>query len=260
MFGKLRTKKATPTLEMDVAKIKEKLQEALSKIRNEKIMKRIVIEQQTKTGLIEPIMEGLGYEVHNPSKVVPEKDLLKFIDGKKHTFRVDYALYNDEDEPVALVEAKKKNRPLDSFFSQISGYFSMCHSARTIILTDGIRYLFYAIEPAQAAITAGRHMLSNTPYYTIDLSSVKDDCELEVIAKNLYELKANGFSPDKYIHNQVVAAAKEKITEDSKFLSEEQTNKLREVFGLSADVKHEDIHSIFSAAVASNSVHSESET
>lgn len=98
-------------------------------------------EEATKAALVMPFIQMLGYNVFDPTEVVPEYTA-DF--GNRKGEKVDYALVLDG-EPVVLIEAKKYGANLRvEQESQLFRYFSATSSARFGILTDGIVYRFYS--------------------------------------------------------------------------------------------------------------------
>lgn len=97
-------------------------------------------EEATKNALIMPFISTvLGYDVFDPSEVVPEytSDV-----GTKKGEKIDYAI-RQNGEIIILIEAKKAGLPLhQNHASQLYRYFSVTH-ARIAILTNGIDYMFY---------------------------------------------------------------------------------------------------------------------
>ena len=97
-------------------------------------------EEATKTSLVMPFIQMLGYNIFDPTEVVPE---FTADFGNKKGEKVDYALVLDG-APVVLVEAKRYGASLKvEQESQLFRYFSAA-SARFGILTDGIVYRFYS--------------------------------------------------------------------------------------------------------------------
>lgn len=99
----------------------------------------IQTEEATKTAFVMPFINLLGYDVFNPTEVVPEftADV-----GTKQGEKVDYAIFKD-DEVIMLIECKKYGSDLsDVHTSQLYRYFSVVH-ARIAVLTDGVLYRFY---------------------------------------------------------------------------------------------------------------------
>jgi hypothetical protein len=69
----------------------------------------IKTEEATKNALVMPFINALGYNVFDPSEVVPEftADV-----GNKKGEKVDYAIMIDGN-PIILIEAKSINTELD---------------------------------------------------------------------------------------------------------------------------------------------------
>ena len=85
-----------------------------------------VTEEATKTSFILPFIQMLGYDIFNPSEVIPEftADI-----GTKKGEKVDYALMQDGN-PVVLIECKKLGTKLSSqSVSQLLRYYRCYGSA-----------------------------------------------------------------------------------------------------------------------------------
>ncbi len=97
-------------------------------------------EEATKNAFIMPFISTvLGYDVFDPSEVVPE-----FIAdvGVKKGEKVDYAIFKDGQVQI-LIECKKIGDLLDlRYASQLFRYFAVT-SARIAILTNGQQYHVY---------------------------------------------------------------------------------------------------------------------
>ena len=99
----------------------------------------LTTEEATKTALVQPFIQMLGYEIFDPLEVIPEftADV-----GLKKGERVDYALVLDG-KPIILIEVKKYGSNLEEAHrSQLLRYFHGTE-ARFGILTDGIVYRFF---------------------------------------------------------------------------------------------------------------------
>ena len=99
----------------------------------------IQTEEATKTALIMPFISALGYNVFDPTEVIPEftADV-----GIKKGEKVDYAIIRDN-KPIMLIEAKWSGEELDvSKESQLMRYFNAT-PAKIGILTNGHEYRFY---------------------------------------------------------------------------------------------------------------------
>ncbi|EAJ5627179.1 hypothetical protein DLL27_05505, partial [Campylobacter jejuni] len=91
-------------------------------------------EEATKMTFIMPFLKTLGYDVFNPSIVVPEytADI-----GTKKGEKVDYAIFKDS-KPFILIEAKNHTENLDNHNNQLVRYFNTNPSIKFAILTNGI--------------------------------------------------------------------------------------------------------------------------
>lgn len=139
--------------------------------RIENFGKTITTEEAVKTSVVLPFLQGLGYDVFNPSEVVPEftADTI----GKKGE-KVDYAILR-EDEVTILIECKSLNTELsEKHLAQLYRYFTVT-SARFAILTNGRIYKFYSdlTEP---------HRLDKRPFFTFDMLDFNES-SLDELAK-----------------------------------------------------------------------------
>ena len=103
-----------------------------------KLKDNIGTEEATKTAFILPFLQTLGYDVFDPTEVVPEFtcDL-----GIKKGEKIDYAIHK-EGQPIILIECKHWKDDLNSRNGQLFRYFHVSN-ARFGILTNGIVYRFY---------------------------------------------------------------------------------------------------------------------
>lgn len=138
----------------------------------------IETEEATKTALVMPFLQTLGYDVFNPSEVIPEftADV-----GIKRGEKVDYAICRDG-EPTILIECKPHGAPLDNYSGQLFRYFSVT-KARIAILTDGLVYRVYSD-------LAAPNKLDDSPFLTVSLAALKREAvaQLEKIAKHSFDL------------------------------------------------------------------------
>lgn len=138
----------------------EKLQELAERIKA--IKDSISTEEATKTSMIMPFFQLLGYDVFNPLEFVPEftADV-----GIKKGEKVDYAIFIDQ-KPLIVIECKSCNANLDKHSSQLFRYFGTT-DAKFAILTNGIVYKFYTdLED--------KNKMDLRPFLTIDLLNLKD--------------------------------------------------------------------------------------
>lgn len=100
----------------------------------------LTTEEATKTAIVLPfISQVLGYDIFNPSEVLPE-----FVSdvGTKKGEKVDFAILRDG-EVQMLIECKQIGAPLNvNHASQLFRYFHVT-SARIGVLTNGQRWHFF---------------------------------------------------------------------------------------------------------------------
>ena len=93
-------------------------------------------ETRTRVALIDPLLTALGWNVSDPSLVIPEYD----VRGR----RADYALLSAPNQPAATIEAKKLGEPLDSHQIQMLNY-SNAAGINYAGLTDGNLWELYDV-------------------------------------------------------------------------------------------------------------------
>ena len=113
-------------------------------VRVSKVRDHLNTEEATKNAIIMPFIQALGYDIFDPTEVVPE--MVADV-GVKKGEKVDYAIMK-EGQPILLVECKHHLENLDLHNSQLYRYFSVT-KARFALLTNGITYRFYTdlVEP-----------------------------------------------------------------------------------------------------------------
>lgn len=145
---------------------------------------QIQTEEATKTALILPFLQTLGYDVFNPFEVSPE-----FISdiGTKKGEKVDYAILKESPnggppEPCILVECKHWKQTLTLHDNQLLRYFHVT-KARFGILTNGIVYRFYTDLVAA-------NKMDEQPFLEIDLLDLKDSQveELKKFHKSYFDV------------------------------------------------------------------------
>lgn len=139
----------------------------------------IQTEEAAKTAFVMPFIQALGYDVFDPTEVVPE-----FIAdvGSKKGEKIDYAIMADG-KPSMLFECKCCSSDLnDSHAGQLRRYFHVT-SARIGVLTNGILYQFFADldEP---------NIMDKKPFMEIDLLNMDSQLitELKKLSKTSFEL------------------------------------------------------------------------
>ena len=156
----------------------DKLNEISGRI--QKMMEHIQTEEATKNALVMPFISALGYDVFNPTEVIPEftADI-----GTKKGEKVDYAIKKD-DKIVMLIECKACGSNLDDqHASQLYRYFTVSDS-RFGILTNGVIYRFYSdIEEP--------NKMDTRPFFIFNLLEFEDHQveELKKFTKSSFDLE-----------------------------------------------------------------------
>ena len=155
----------------------EELRNLSARIEKQKDL--IQTEEATKNAFIMPFINLLGYDVFNPSEVVPEftADV-----GTKQGEKVDYAIIKD-DEVIMLIECKKYGEDLSEVHtSQLYRYFSVVRS-RIAVLTDGVLYRFFTdLEEA--------NKMDSKPFLDFDMLDIQPLLvnELKRFTKPVFDL------------------------------------------------------------------------
>lgn len=98
----------------------------------------IQTEEATKNALVLPFIRALGFDIFDPTEVIPE---MTCDVGMKKGEKIDYAI-SVAGIPTMLVECKFWKENLDKHSGQLFRYFG-ASSAKIGILTNGIQYRFY---------------------------------------------------------------------------------------------------------------------
>lgn len=139
---------------------------------------QIATEEATKHALVMPFIQILGYDVFNPSEVVPEMDC---DIARKKGDKIDYAIMKDGD-PIILFECKHWQEDLDLHCCQLQKYY-VASKAKFGVLTNGITYRFYTdlVKP---------NLMDETPFLEINLENIKDQQieELKKFHKSYFDI------------------------------------------------------------------------
>lgn len=127
-----------------------------------RLKEQTLTEEATKHAFVLPFLQALGYDVFNPSEVVPE-----FIAdvGIKKGEKVDFVVMK-EGAPVLLLEAKHWKQKLDNHDGQLLRYFHVC-KARFSVLTNGVEYRFFTDLVAT-------NKMDERPFLDFDITNITD--------------------------------------------------------------------------------------
>lgn len=141
----------------------------------------LLTEEAAKTALVMPFLQALGYDVFNPSEVIPEftADV-----GVKKGEKVDYALCIDGKVSI-LVECKPSSVDLDlKHASQLFRYFATT-DARVAVVTNGVVYQFYSdIEQP--------NRMDEKPFFVFSMDAIRrsDPATLERFGRHQFDIDA----------------------------------------------------------------------
>ena len=170
-----------------------------------KLTESIGTEEATKTALILPFLDILGYNVFDPTEVIPE---FTADHGTKKGEKVDYAIILNG-QPVILIECKSVGSELNNKqASQLFRYYSVT-TAKVGILTNGIIYRFFSDLDSP-------NKMDEKPFLEIDLLNLKE--------KDLREIKRftkDVFDPDDLTSTAITLKY---TTEIMQILQEEMNN------------------------------------
>lgn len=160
---------------MDLKIKLEQLQQKVSGLKDQ-----IATEEATKNAFVMPFIQILGYDIFNPTEVVPEHvcDI-----GTKKGEKVDYVIKNN-DEPIFIIECKHWKESADAHNSQLHRYYHVSKT-RFGVLTNGIVYNFYTdLEKP--------NIMDEKPFFTINIEDLKDSSIkiLESFTKKDYNLES----------------------------------------------------------------------
>lgn len=137
-------------------------------------------EEATKNALIMPFIAALGYDVFDPTEVIPEYTA-DF--GIKKGEKVDYAVAKDS-KIIMLFECKHCGGDLSiANASQLFRYFNAT-DARIGVLTNGIQYRFFTDLEAS-------NKMDETPFLEVDITALNDTAlnELKKLIKTNFDIE-----------------------------------------------------------------------
>lgn len=155
------------------------------------LKERILTEEATKNAFIMPFIQMLGYDVFDPTEVIPEMDCDLI---KKKGDKLDYAIMR-EGEPILLIECKHWQQNLDLHATQLQKYF-VASKAKFGLLTNGIEYRFYADLEKE-------NIMDEVPFLEVNLEALRDTQieELKKFHKSYFDVDniLNSASELKYL-------------------------------------------------------------
>lgn len=162
--------------------IEDKIKKLQSKIAI--VKDRLETEESTKTALVLPFIQLLGYDIFNPTQVLPEFncDIAK---GKGE--KVDYALLIKNKVEI-IIECKGFGVNLAPHRNQLSRYF-VSTKAKYAILTNGILYQFYTDLD-------NKNLMDEIPFFQFSLENYSIS-DIEILEQFMF----SNFNADKIDKN-----------------------------------------------------------
>jgi predicted type IV restriction endonuclease len=177
-FGDARARPNRTTQRGGAMAFSDELAVIAKKIRD--LRGTVETEEGTKNAFIMPFISNvLGYDVFDPSEVVPE-----FVAdvGVKRGEKVDYAVVKDGQIQI-LIECKKIGDPLDlKYAAQLYRYFSVT-TARIAVLTNGQEYHVYTDNDMP-------NVMDDKPFLVFDLLDIDRTLvpEMQKLSKETFDL------------------------------------------------------------------------
>lgn len=175
-----------------------------------KLKDSLSTEEATKTSLILPFIQALGYDFFNPHEVIPEYtcDI-----GIRRGEKVDYAIMKDE-KPIILIECKHCKEDLSVHDGQLLRYFHVSQS-KFGILTNGINYRFYTDLDQ-------KNKMDDKPFLDVNMLDIKENQieELKKFHKSYFDIDTilESASELKYTSELKVLFSKEFSSPSSDFV------------------------------------------
>lgn len=179
-------------------------------LKTNKLSSLLETEEATKNALIMPFINLLGFDIFDPTEVIPE-----FVAdvGIKKGEKVDYAIKKDG-KLIILIECKHCGGDLNiKHASQLFRYFAVTE-ARIAVLTNGLVYRFFTDLEAP-------NKMDEKPFFEVDMTDLSD-----VAINELKKLTKQNFNIDEIL----VSAGELKYTRQIKRLINEQIDKPSDEF------------------------------
>ena len=157
----------------------ERIQELASRV--QELKPHITTEEATKTSLILPFLQTLGYDTFDPRVVIPEYSA---DTGTKKNEKVDFAIMRDG-SPIFLMECKGCGCTLDAGkANQLHRYFQNTPTARIGILTDGVVYKFFSDLDRP-------NMMDERPFMIFDFNNIEEALipEIKKLANDRFDVE-----------------------------------------------------------------------
>lgn len=169
----------------DIAKLSEQIRKRVD---------QVVGEEATKMALIVPFLNTLGYDIYDPTEVMPEY-VADFAIKKAGQFeKVDYALAING-TIVMIVEAKARGQKAEAHDGQISRYFNGLITTKVAIVTNGIEYRFFTD-------LRDRNVMDKEPFFSFNIFEYdsKDIENLKLFHRDNFDTAAIGRQAEEMVY------------------------------------------------------------
>lgn len=171
-----------------------------------KVGEHCTTEETTKQALILPLLDILGFNPYDPTKVLAE--FAADFPGVKATERVDYALYCNG-QPVMFIEAKPFVANLTNHAPQLSRYFNSSLGVTIGAITNGREWRFFTD-------LINTNVMDEKPFLTINFTKANPE-DLTQLAEfkhdNFHAEKLRFFAEENQYIQQFKAVIKKSINE-----------------------------------------------
>lgn len=140
-----------------------------------------VTEETTKQALILPLLDALGFNPYDPTKVQAEYSAN--LPGIKANERVDYALFVNA-KPVMFIEAKPCTEKLTNHTNQLARYFNSTPGVSVAAITNGREWRFFSDQKHN-------NIMDTVPFLTVSFEALSD-----TDADKLARFRYDRFNPD----------------------------------------------------------------
>ena len=159
-------------------------------------------EQQTRLSLVDPVLKALGWDPQDPTTVKVEYQVRQ---RNRNNIRVDYALLDSKQEPIAFVEAKKLGTDLGPAQLQLFEY-AVGKSVPYAIATNGADWSIYKQEQTGTDFHSKRLLAVAIPKQSPTVTAIKllslwqglltSQSSIDQIAPALHTLKTAPFESE----------------------------------------------------------------
>jgi len=158
---------------------KERLTRHAEHIKN--VCSHCTTEETTKQALILPLLDALGFNPYDPTKVQAEYGAN--FPGIKTSDRVDYALFVSG-KPVMFIEAKACTEKITNHTGQLARYFNSTPGVSVAAVTNGKEWRFYSDQKHT-------NIMDTAPFLVVNFETIA-----ESDADKLSRFRYDKFNPD----------------------------------------------------------------